>query len=280
MADRRMIHRKVIESDAFYSLSEAAQALYLHLTINADDDGFINCAESCASRIKGGKQALKELVKFRFLLQFGNIYVIKHWRIGNSLRNDRSKLPVYPSIAMQVWVKANRSYTDHSVPGCVTLYEAKTGIQPGIQNGIQNGNPDGIQNGSLTEQNRTELNRTELNRSIEQGFEQLWTSYPEVRRGSKSVAAEAYRRSVTSERDIKAVQVALNKWKRSEQWSRDGGQYIPSLHNWLDRETWKSDPPKMAVPRGASGELGEAELEAIRRILAEEIPDLGDDDLC
>ena len=61
MADRRMIHRKVIESDAFYALPESAQALYTHLCINADDDGFINCAGSIAVRIKAGKAAMQKL---------------------------------------------------------------------------------------------------------------------------------------------------------------------------------------------------------------------------
>ena len=160
MADRRMIHRKVIESDAFYALPEPAQALYTHLCINADDDGFVNCAGSIAARIKAGKAALQKLVDNRFVLRFGEVYVIKHWRMGNSLRNDRAKSPAYPGLAARIWLKPNRAYTDHPVEGCQTLLEVKCGIQNGIHTGI----PNGIQNGSLTEQNRTERNRTEQNR--------------------------------------------------------------------------------------------------------------------
>ena len=70
MAGRRCFSDKIVESDAFYALSASAQALYYHLNQAADDDGFINNASSIASRIKGGKTALSDLVKARFLLQF------------------------------------------------------------------------------------------------------------------------------------------------------------------------------------------------------------------
>ena len=262
MADRRMIHRKVIESDAFYALPESAQALYTHLCINADDDGFINCAGSIAVRIKAGKVALQKLVDSRFVLRFGEIYVIKHWRIGNSLRNDRLKTPTYPSIAAQIWIKPNRSYTDHPVDGCVTLLELKTGIQSGIPNGT----PKGIQNGSLTEQNRTEQNRTEQNRTAEADFERLWLSYPEARRGSRASALEAFRVEITSQEDADQSMANLEAWKHSDQWSKDGGQYVPYLCNWLERGIWRTKPPEASKER----ELDTDEIEAIRRMMEEE----------
>ena len=262
MADRRMIHRKVIESDAFYALPEAAQALYTHLCINADDDGFINCAGSIAVRLKGGKAALQKLVDSRFILRFGEIYVINHWRIGNSLRNDRLKTPTFPGIAAQIWVKPNRAYTDHSVDGCVTLLELKTGIQ----SGIPNGNPNGFQNGSLTEKNRTEQKGTEQNRTAEADFERLWTSYPEARRGSRASALEAFRADITSQEDDDRAMANLEAWKRSDQWCKDGGQYVPYLCNWLERGIWRTRPPEVNKER----ELDADEIEAIRRMMAED----------
>lgn len=262
MADRRMIHRKVIESDAFYALPESAQALYTHLCINADDDGFINCASSIAVRIKAGKAALQKLVDSRFVLRFGEIYVIKHWRIGNSLRNDRLKTPTFPGIAAQIWVKSNRAYTDHPVDGGVTLLELKTGIQSGIPNGT----PNGIQNGSLTEQNRTEQKGTEQNRTAEADFERLWLSYPEARRGSKASALEAFRVDITSQEDADKAMADLEAWKRSDQWCKDGGQYVPYLCNWLERGIWRTKPPEANKER----EFDADEVEAIRRMMAEE----------
>lgn len=262
MADRRMIHRKVIESDTFYALPESAQALYTHLCINADDDGFINCAGSIAGRIKAGRAALQKLVDARFVLRFGEIYVIKHWRIGNSLRNDRLKSLTFPGIAAQIWVKANRSYTDHPVDGCRTLLELKGGIPNGIQSGI----PNGFQNGSLIEPKGTEQKGTEQNRSPEWVFDQLWQRYPQSRRGSKTAAKEAFRMEITSPEDGEAALDNLEAWSHSEQWNKDGGQYVPYLCNWLDRGIWQTKPPAAKRER----ELDDEEVEAIRRMMAED----------
>lgn len=273
MAVRRCISGKIVESDPFYELPETAQAIYFHLNMLADDDGFINAAGSVAGRFEGGPAAIRKLVEKRFLLQYGGIYVIKHWRISNSLKNDRLKPLAYPGIAAKIWVKSNKSYTDHPVPGCVTLYETKTGNAP--MESVWN--PDGIRLESKmdSQPNRREENRREEN-PIEPGnteFERLWEAYPEGRRGRKEEAFEAFvmARELTAKDGV--IQERLEIWKQSEQWNKAGGQYIPSMKNWLLRATWQETPVKMAIPQGASGALGPAELEAIQRVLA--MPDDG-----
>lgn len=262
MADRRMIHRKVMESDTFYELPESAQALYAHLTINADDDGFCNCAGSIASRIKGGRAALQRLVEDRYLLRFGNIYVVKHWRIGNSLKNDRAKLPTYPSIAAQIWVKDNRAYTDHPVEGCRTLLEIKTGVRSESDR-----NPLGIHLES--QRNRTEQNRTEQNRTepAEGAFQRLWEAYPEEKRGSRQAAMEAASLELHGEDDVAVAIKSLDAWKRSEQWTKEGGRFIPYLRNWLERGCWRVSPDEPV--KSGDRELDEEEREAIRRLMEE-----------
>lgn len=278
MADRRMLHRKVVESDAFYGLSEGAQCIYTHLYMYTDDDGFVNNVGNVINRFKMGEARLAELVSKRFLLKFGDVYVIKHWRIGNSLKNDRTKPPTYPSIAAKIWIKDNRSYTDHPVGRCITLLETKTGVKPESWNpdGIQlesERNPDGIQLESQQNRIRTELNRRELNRSPEGDFDILFHSYPEARRGNREEAFEAYRMEIVSPEEADEAMEHLEVWKRSEQWAKDGGQFVPNLSNWIGRGVWKTVPPKKEAKGtiyGATGELGKAELEAIRRVLEEE----------
>lgn len=270
MADRRCFHRKIVESDQFYSLPATAQILYVHLCMAADDDGFLNCASSIAARTKTGKADLRLLVNERFVLKFGDVYVIKHWRISNSLKNDRAKVPAYPSIAAAVWVKPNRGYTDHPVTGCRTLLELKNGIQNGIQYGIHlESKMESQQN--RTEQNRTEQNRTEPNRSTEGDFERLWNAYPEDRRGSYKQAQEMFLVEITSTEDADIALANLEKWNHSEQWNKSGGQYVPYLCNWLERGIWQKVPAEKSNGIwGASGEMGEAEMDAIRRLMANE----------
>lgn len=113
MAERRIFSIKVTESDAFFALPANAQALYLHLNMLADDDGFINNSQSAVSRIQGGKTALKCLIEKRFLLQSGMVLVVKHWRIANSLKSDRMKPLSYPEIAKGIWVKSGNQPIQH-----------------------------------------------------------------------------------------------------------------------------------------------------------------------
>lgn len=266
---RRCFSDKVCESDAFYKLPVNAQALYFHLNIFADDDGFINNAAVVADRVKGGRSALNKLVEERFLLRFDDIYVVKHWRISNSLKNDRVKPPAYVDIAQRIWVKPNRAYTEHPAEGCRTLYETKTGIRL-----ESSWNPVGIRLESqqnLTEEKRTEEKRTEAaSGSVCDRFNELWALYPELRRGSMAEAKQAFAQVIKTHEDMDCAVSFLDKWKDSELWFKEGGQFIPNLCNWLWRGLWKSEPPgKTRIPMGASGKLGQAELEAIARVMQE-----------
>lgn len=273
---RRCFSDKVVESDAFCALPDNAQALYFHLNMNADDDGFINNAQSVMSKVKGGKTALQRLVDKRFLLQFGDVFVVKHWRISNSLKNDRLKPLTYASVAARVWVKPNRAYTDHPAAGSKTLYETRTGRKPESdldESGIHlesNWNPN------LTQPNITKHNITE-DKVLDSIFERILSMYPENRIGNQASAIEAYKQVVLSETDANTAIENLALWKQSEQWDKESGKFIPYLSNWLLRGTWKIKPDKMAIPKGASGELGEAELDAIRQLLSMKLPDLPDD---
>ena len=42
MAERRMFAKTIIDSDAFLDMPLSTQALYFHLSMRADDEGFIN----------------------------------------------------------------------------------------------------------------------------------------------------------------------------------------------------------------------------------------------
>ena len=42
MADKRMFSKKIIDSDEFLDMPLSTQALYFHLSMRADDDGFVN----------------------------------------------------------------------------------------------------------------------------------------------------------------------------------------------------------------------------------------------
>ena len=99
-------------------------------------------------------------------------------------------------------------------------------------------------------------------------FYQLWMQYPEERRGSRRMAAQVFGLEITSPEDAATALDNLEQWKRSEQWIKEDGRYVPYLDNWLSRQTWKEKPKKLAG--GQARELDEDDILAIRRMLAED----------
>ena len=112
MADRRMLTKKVTDDDNFMQLSSSAQALYLHLTMSADDDGFCNQVSIAMFKAHASVQDLQSLLERRYIYQFENgVIVIKHWRMANALRKDRYTPTAFREELARLKLKDNGSYT-------------------------------------------------------------------------------------------------------------------------------------------------------------------------
>ena len=112
MAERRMFAKTIIDSDSFLDMPLSTQALYFHLSMRADDDGFINNPKKIQRMIGGSDDDLKLLCAKKFIIPFDSgIVVIKHWKIHNYIQKDRYKETVYKEEKAMLSVKDNNSYT-------------------------------------------------------------------------------------------------------------------------------------------------------------------------
>ena len=112
MAEKRMFTVKIVESDAFLDLPLTAQALYLHLNMNADDDGFVNNAKMITRLIGASQSDLQSLIDKAFILLFpSGVIVVKGWLMNNIIKADRKKPTSYQEELSMLKVKDNRSYT-------------------------------------------------------------------------------------------------------------------------------------------------------------------------
>ena len=112
MADRRMFAKTIIDSDAFLDMPLSSQALYFHLSMRADDEGFINNPKKIQRMIGASEDDLKVLIAKSFIIPFeSGIVVIKHWKIHNYIRGDRLKNTVYEEEKNLLEVKDNGAYT-------------------------------------------------------------------------------------------------------------------------------------------------------------------------
>jgi uncharacterized phage protein (TIGR02220 family) len=85
-----MFSRKITETDRFLEMPLSSQALYFHLNMGADDEGFIDKAKTIQRTIGASDDDMKLLIAKRFLIPFDSgVVVIRHWRIHNYIRSDR-----------------------------------------------------------------------------------------------------------------------------------------------------------------------------------------------
>lgn len=119
MAERRMFAKTIVDSDAFLDMPLSTQALYFHLSMRADDDGFVNNPKKIQRMINASEDDLKLLITKRFVLVFDNgVIVIKHWRLHNTLRKDRYKPTIYQEEFKQLRLKEDGGYTELLSSGC------------------------------------------------------------------------------------------------------------------------------------------------------------------
>ena len=108
-----MFAKTIIDSDAFIDMPLSTQALYFHLSMRADDDGFINNPKKIQRMVGASDDDMKVLVMKRFIIPFeSGIVVIKHWKIHNYIQKDRYKPTLYAKERRQLELKDNGAYTE------------------------------------------------------------------------------------------------------------------------------------------------------------------------
>ena len=111
MAIKRMINKNVTESDRFTNLSVHSQALYFHLNLKADDEGFVSSPNQMIKMLDLKKEHLDELVQNEFLIVFASgICLIRHWHIHNSIRKDRITDTIYQQEKQMVHLESSKTY--------------------------------------------------------------------------------------------------------------------------------------------------------------------------
>lgn len=111
MAHKRMFSKDITESDAFADMPLSTQALYFHLGMSADDDGFINNPKRIQRSIGASTDDLSLLMAKKFIIPFeSGVVVIKHWKINNTVRSDRYCPTNYKDEFAQLEIEDNKAY--------------------------------------------------------------------------------------------------------------------------------------------------------------------------
>ena len=112
MAEKRMFAKIIIDSDLFLDMPLSTQALYFHLSMRADDEGFMNNPKKIQRAIGCNDDDMKLLIAKSYIIPFkSGVIVIKHWLIHNTLRKDRMTLTTYTNEKSMLRVEDNGAYS-------------------------------------------------------------------------------------------------------------------------------------------------------------------------
>jgi hypothetical protein len=83
-------------------------------------------------------------------------------------------------------------------------------------------------------------------------FMELWHAFPRVAkdRSSKKKSFAAWKKIPAGKRTV--LVKALDAWKRSQEWVKESGKYIPGAHRWIGEGKWEDRP---APAEGSEGEF-------------------------
>lgn len=128
MAERRMFAKKIIDSDAFLDMPLSTQSLYFHLSMRADDEGFINNPKRIQRMIGASDDDCKLLIAKGFILVFETgVIVIKHWKIHNYIQKDRFKPTICLEEKKEIVTEEDGTYTQCTRNG----YDSDTQVRIG-----------------------------------------------------------------------------------------------------------------------------------------------------
>ena len=140
MANKRMFNNSVLDSDAFLDLPLSAQALYFHLNLRADDDGFISKPKRIQAYIGASEDDLKLLILKRFVIAFEDgVIVIKHWRMHNTIQKDRYHPTLFQEEFKMLGIKENKAYTldvSKMETPCIQTVSSDLGLDKDLDIGI------------------------------------------------------------------------------------------------------------------------------------------------
>lgn len=152
MAMRRMFSRRITDSDSFTDMPLSAQALYFHIAMNADDDGFVDGVKRIRRCIGASEDDLKLLIAKRFILPFeSGVVVVRQWHVHNYIQKDRYKPTVHTAEKRQLATDDGRYGEKDAYVlkcECAALPKAENPVLTGIPGTVSNMDTECIQNAS------------------------------------------------------------------------------------------------------------------------------------
>ena len=248
----RIIKESICVSESIDSLNWFEEVLFYRLIVNCDDfgrfDGRVPVVKNrlfplkdnvTAKAVKDGINKLASIGLVRMYECDGKPYLcLPTWNDHQSVRAKRSKYPA----------------PDDGVNTHEIICNQANANVPVIQS----------ESNTISE---SKSNAISVRETREEAFEKFWSAYP--RKEGKQSAKKSFEKVTVS---VDVLLAAIEQQKKSVQWSKDNGQFIPYPATWLNGKRWEDQVIVAGnAQTGATGQLGAAEKAAIQRLLAEPV---------
>lgn len=229
MAQRRMFSKKVTDTDTFLDMPLSTQALYFHLNMHADDDGFIDNTKTIQRMVGSSDDDRKLLVAKQFLLPFENgLVVIKDWRVHNYIQGDRYHKTQYINEKSQLIVEENNMYTRR----VQDVSNMDTQVRLG-KDRLGKDSKD-ILSGS-DEPDSKSIQKSER----DQMFETIWKLYP--KKSGKANAKKDFDKAIKSGVDPELIKSKLEEYLKQIKAKQTPQQFIKQGSTWFHQSGWEDE---------------------------------------
>ena len=216
-----MFAKTIIDSDAFLDMPTTAQLLYFHLSMRADDDGFVNKPKSIMRMIGASQGDAEMLVNKKFVIPFeSGIVVIKHWKIHNYIRKDMYKETKYKDEKSLLECDENNAYR----------FPRNETVTKPLQNRVESLTQDRLGKVSIGKDSIDEYTMCDseephgkkaTKKDIDAFFDSLWQMYP-VKKGKGQVSDTKRKRlyEIGEDEMHRAIHRYLTELKKDSDWRK------------------------------------------------------------
>lgn len=242
MAERRMFAKTIIDSDAFLDMPATSQLLYFHLSMRADDDGFINKPKSIMRMCNCTEDDMRILVTKKFVIPFeSGIVVIKHWKIHNYIAKDRYTETKYKEEKDTLELDENKAYTSRIQP----VDDCETQVRLGKES---IGKSNSIIN-TMCNSAEPDHAKSPSKKDIDALFESVWKLYPNKKgKGQVSDAKKKKLYEIGYDELARAINRYTKDLQRDAEWRKpqNGSTFFNSgFIDYLDKNY--EEPPKVVT---------------------------------
>ena len=263
----RILKESICYSENIDSLTPFQEVFFYRLIVNCDDFGRMDARPKVlasklyplkdvrTSHITDALRALTSAKLVTLYEQEGHPFLqMNTWDRHQTIRAKKSKYPA-PEI------NCNQLQADDFNCNQLQSDESKCSRNPIQSNPNPNPNPNPNQNPYPT---RTRARETD---TTDETFDFFWKEYP--KKVAKQDAVKAWKKLKPDDDLVVKVLEGLSRWKESDEWKRNNGQYIPHPATWINGKRWEDEVP---VSSGNAGKTSTSNpfLDLVKRLEEEE----------